>query len=263
MARKKVNRISPGGRRRQGLEGKRVLVTGAARGIGASITEELAEAGASVGVHYCRSGREAEALCERLADVGLSAKRFEADLLDEGSAEPLVSGFVERFGGIDALVNNAGDMFARRSFAELPIEVWRQTMQLNFFAPVLLTQAALRHMKAPEGGRIINISSVGVKYAGSASTLHYAASKSALELFTKGLAKEGAKRNVLANAIRPGVIDTAFHDDYPKEDMDARVQLIPLRRMGQPQDVARMVAYLLSSAGDFITGEVFTVAGGD
>jgi 3-oxoacyl-[acyl-carrier protein] reductase len=118
-------------------------------------------------------------------------------------------------------------------------------------------------MQKAGGGKIINISSVGVKFGGSLSTLHYSAAKMALEGISAGLAKAGAQSQILVNAIRPGIIDTPFHIVKSGQEWDARVRLIPLRRAGMPLDIARMILFLLSPAGDFITGQVFSVSGGE
>ena len=118
-------------------------------------------------------------------------------------------------------------------------------------------------MKDQGGGKIINISSISAKYGGSGQTLHYGAAKSALETVTLGLAKAGAKYNILVNTVRGGFIDTSMHKKLGRNNIEKRIEMIPLRRAGRPEDMARMVLFLASEAGDFITGETFTVAGGD
>ena len=138
-----------------------------------------------------------------------------------------------------------------------------ETFLLNVESPFFLAQAAFRHMQEAGGGKIVNISSVGVKFGGSPRTLHYSAAKAALEGVTLGLAKAGAPHRVLVNAIRPGVIDSPFHQIKSKQEWEARVAQIPLKRPGTPLDIARMVLFLLSPAGDFITGQVFVVSGGE
>jgi 3-oxoacyl-[acyl-carrier protein] reductase len=164
---------------------------------------------------------------------------------------------------LDGLVNNAGAVIGAVPFTELDESAWGQTFLLNAESPFFLAQAAFKHMQKAGEGRIVNISSVGVKFGGSPRTLHYSAAKAALEAVTLSLAKAGAAHHILVNAIRPGVIATSFHTVKSKQEWDARVQLIPLKRAGSPLDVARMVLYLLSSGGDFITGQVFAVSGGE
>lgn len=118
-------------------------------------------------------------------------------------------------------------------------------------------------MKEQGGGKIINISSVSAKYGGSPQTLHYGAAKAALDATTVGLARAGAPYNILVNSVRGGLVDTPFHHKIGRSSLEDRIKLTPLKRAGQPIDIARMVLFLASSAGDYITGEIFTVAGGD
>jgi len=245
------------------VAGKRILVTGASSGIGAATAELLAAEGAVVGVHYHLKKADARKLIERIRLAGGRAEGFEADLLSREDRARVVPEAIERLGGLDGLVNNAGAIIGAVSFLELDEEAWSKTFVLNAESPFFLAQAAFRHMQKVGGGKIINISSVGVKFGGSPSTLHYSAAKMALEGVSAGLAKAGAQSQILVNAIRPGVIDTPFHIGKSGQEWDTRVSLIPLRRPGMPLDIARMILFLLSPAGDFITGQVFSVSGGE
>ena len=245
------------------LTGKRILVTGASSGIGVATAELLAAEGAMVGVHYHRKKAEAQKLIEKIRAGGGQAEEFEADLLNREARARLVPETIERLGGLNALVNNAGAVFGTVPFTELDESAWNQTFLLNVESPFFLSQAAFRHMRTAGGGKIVNLSSIGVKFGGSARTLHYSAAKAALETVTLGLAKAGAADRVLVNAIRPGVIATSFHSAKSTREWEARVQMIPLKRPGTPFDIARMILFLLSSAGDFITGQVFAVSGGE
>jgi NAD(P)-dependent dehydrogenase (short-subunit alcohol dehydrogenase family) len=140
---------------------------------------------------------------------------------------------------------------------------WDRTFALNVKAPFFLAQQAFRQMQRDGGGKIINISSIAAKYGGSPSTTHYGAAKAALEAVTIGMARFGASHRILVNAIRAGFIETAFHRKIGRTNPAERLRLIPLKRAGQPIDVARLALFLVSEAGDYITGEVFTVSGGD
>jgi len=245
------------------VRGRRILVTGASSGIGAATAELLAAEGAAVGVHYHRKKAEAEELVEKIRAAGGQAEGFGADLLSRDARACLVPEVIERLGGLDGLVNNAGAVIGPVPFLELDEAAWSQTFLLNVESPFFLAQAAFRYMQKAGGGKILNISSVGVKFGGSLRTLHYSSAKAALEGVTLGLAKAGAPHHVLVNAIRPGVIETTFHGIKSRQEWEARVQQIPLKRLGTPLDVARMVLFLLSPTGDFITGQIFTVSGGE
>ncbi len=243
--------------------GKRILITGASSGIGAATAELLAAEGAFVGVHYHRKKADAHKLIEKIRAAGGQAEGFEADLLSREGRARLVPEAIERLGSMDGLVNNAGAVIGAAPFLELDEPAWNQTFLLNLESPFFLTQAAFKHMQKAGGGKIVNISSIGVKFGGSPRTLHYSAAKAALETVTLGLAKAGAAHRILVNAIRTGVIATSFHTVKSKQEWDTRIQMIPLKRPGSPLDVARMVLFLLSSAGDFITGQIFAVSGGE
>lgn len=247
------------------LKDKRVLVTGAASGIGAATARLFGAAGACVGVHY-RQGRDgAEAVARAVRDSGGEAHLFPGDLQDAAVRGGLVGEFVRICGRIDVLINNAGACYGYEHFVDLDEASWDLTLTLNAKAPFFLGRQAFAHMKASGGGRIVNISSAAQKYAGARS-LHYAASKAALDVITLGLAREGAQHNILVNSIRCGVIETGMHNrvaGYSDEAFRQRIDKIPLKRAGTPDDIARMAAFLASAGGDFITGEILTVAGGD
>lgn len=245
------------------LTGKRILITGASGGLGSAMARLMAAHGARVGLHYFVNKNAAEALKREL---GGSAELFCADLRHAGPAKKLIDDFVAHFGGIDVLVNNAGAVFEYAHYAELSEQSLVDTFALNTLAPLYLTGEAFRYMEKQRGGRIINISSVNVKYGGSAKSMHYCAAKAALESMARAFARVGAPHGILVNTIRCGFIDTPMRSrvtGYRAEDAAARVSLIPLKRMGTPLDIAHTALFLASSGADFITGEIITVAGGD
>ncbi len=249
----------------EGIKNKRVLLTGATGGMGVAMAVLFAEYGARLGLQYQNNDKQAS---ELLASVNrkAEAETFRANLMETSAAKDLVKSFIKRFGGIDVLINNAGAVHDYAHFSALDEKSWQTTFDLNAKAPFYLSGEAFNYMKEHGGGKIVNISSVNVKYGGSAKSIHYVASKAALESIMRSFAKEGAQYNILVNAIRPGVIDTPMRTrvaGYNEEDFARRVNMVPLKRAGKPIDVARMALFLASEAGDFITGEIFTVAGGD
>lgn len=245
------------------LERKRILVTGASSGIGACIADLLGSYGAFMGVHYRSNKKGAADIVNNIKKQGGRAKAFQGDLLHASVRANLLKSFTDVFGGIDVLVNNAGGIYGFKHFLGLDEESWDKTFALNAKVPFFLAKDAFAIMKEQGGGKIINISSISAKYGGSPQTLHYGAAKAALDSLTVGLARAGAQYNILVNSIRGGFINTPFHRKIGRSDLEDRIELIPLKRAGQPIDIARMVLFLASSAGDYITGEIFTIAGGD
>ena len=248
-----------------GIPSKRVLVTGAGSGIGSGIARLFGRYGAVVGVQYRRSRRGADAVVADIRAHGGDASAFQCDLRDAVQRRRLLRAFVTSFGGIDVLVCNAGGISDYPHFLRLTESSWNTVFALNAAAPFFLARDAFVHMQKQRWGRIINISTAAITYAGP-NSLHYTAAKAAMEVVARGLAREGARDNVLVNTIRPGVIDTPMRSrvaGYSEAHFRRRVKLVPVGRAGRSEDIARMVLFLASDAGSFITGECFTVAGGD
>ncbi len=248
----------------ESIKGKRILITGATGGIGSALAELFADYGAHLGLHYVKNHKKALNLLKKTREK-TSSEIFKANLLKSKEVMNLAKSFIKKLGGIDVLINNAGS-YNHIDFRSLDEKFWQNTFDLNVKAPFILSRDVFNYLKDQGGGRIINISSVNVKYGGSGKSLHYIASKAALESVTRTLAKEGAKYNILVNAIRPGLIDTPMRTkikNYSEKDFLKRMELVLLKRAGKPIDVAQMALFLASEAGDFITGEIFTVAGGD
>jgi len=246
-----------------GVRQKRVLITGASGGIGSATAKLFAAHGAKVGIHYYRDRKNSARLEHEIHSLGGTASCFQANLIQVQACRRLIRQFIERFHGIDILINNAGAAFQADDFRILSEKAWDATLALNAKAPFFLIQQAYPAMKSQEGGKIINISSIASRYGGSSRTMHYGASKAALEALTTGFARHAAADHILVNTIRAGFIDTPFHQKIARSKIKARVQLIPLKRPGVPLDVARLALFLASDAGNFITGSVFDVSGGD
>ena len=242
------------------MKNKRVLVTGASSGIGASTAEEFLLQGAKVGLHFNKNRTGAYAIQKKFPER--QCRLFQADFTKTDRVLSLWKNFVDWAGGIDVLVNNAGEVNPVL-LEELTEEVWDSTFQVNTKAPFLLSQKAFEYMKKNGSGRIINISSIGVKFGGSITTIHYSASKAALEAITRSFAKAGAQYNILVNAVQVGVTDTPLHKKIGRSDLSERISLIPLKRLAQPKEIARVILFLAKENNSFITGTVICVSGGE
>jgi 3-oxoacyl-[acyl-carrier protein] reductase len=233
------------------LEGKRALVTGASKGIGRAIAQELARAGATVVVGY-RSGKdEAEQLASELGGVAV-----QADVSSPDDARRLV----EEAGDVDVLVNNAG-LTRDGLLARMSDDDWRTVIDTNLSSVFYTCRAVTRPMMKKRGGAIVNISSV-VGVHGNWGQTNYAASKAGIIGFTKSLARELGSRNIRANVVAPGYVKTQLTDVLPEEATAAMIQNTPLGRVAEPQEIAGAVRFLASSDASFITGEVLLVDGG-
>ncbi len=238
-----------------------MLVTGASSGIGFQVACDFLRKGAVVGAHY-RHNKEGALKLLEYAQYG-RCQLFQADFTHSADVLRLWDEFITWSQGIDVLVNNAGEAVAPVPLDELSEDAWDSAFQVNVKAPFMLSRAALSHMAEQRSGRIINISSVGVKFGGGITTAHYSASKAALEATTMSFAKAGAPVNVLVNAIRAGVTDTPLHEKMGRSDMSQRIGLIPLRRLALPSEISEAVLFLASERSSYITGTILTVAGGE
>jgi 3-oxoacyl-[acyl-carrier protein] reductase len=233
------------------LDGKTALVTGASRGIGRAIAEELGRAGAAVVVGY-RSGKDE---AEELAS-SLDGRAIQADVSSAEDARRLV----EEAGDVDVLVNNAG-LTRDGLLARMPDDDWRTVIETNLSSVFYTCRAVCRPMMRKRGGSIVNVSSI-VGVHGNWGQTNYAASKAGIIGFTKSLARELGSRGVRANVVAPGYVKTQLTDVLPEEATEAMLRNTPLGRLGEPSDVAGAVRFLCSDEASFITGEVLLVDGG-
>ena len=241
------------------LEGAVAVVTGASRGLGRAIAEELGSGGAKVVVNYSSSKKPAEELVEQITQNGAEAVAIQADVSDPEQAQRLVDEAVERFGRIDILVNNAG-INIDRTLKKLSVEDWNKVIQVDLNSCYYTVHAALPHMMEQESGSIINMSSF-VGEAGNIGQANYAAAKAGLLGFTKTAALELAQYNITVNAICPGFIETDMVQSIPEDAREKILKKVPLRRFGEPREVARAVRFLVED-GDYMTGQTLDINGG-
>ena len=242
------------------LEGKVALVTGASRGIGRQIALTLAASGATVLVNYCGSEEKAKAVVEEIFAQGGNAEAFGFDVSDDSATEQKVADILAKYGKVDILVNNAGitrdNLMIKMSEADFD-----QVVSTNLKGTFHTIKHLYRNFMKLRGGRIINISSVsGVM--GNAGQANYSASKAGVIGLTKSTARELAARNVCVNAIAPGFVASDMTDKMSETALDNAKNMIPLRRLGNPEDIANMAAFLASDEAGYITGQVFCVDGG-
>jgi len=237
------------------LSGRSALVTGSTRGIGRGIAQLLSESGANVAV----VGRD-RAKAEEAASALRNARGFGCDVSDPAAVTTLVEDVEKAFGAVDILVNNAG-ITRDNLLIRLKDEDWDAVMNANLRAAFVAIRAASRGMMKRRWGRVINVASV-VGLIGNKGQSNYAASKAGLIGLTKSVAKELASRNILANVVAPGFVETDMTAAMTADARETLVKQIPLERLGKPSDIAGTVAFLASEHASYITGQVFVVDGG-
>lgn len=241
------------------LENKLALVTGATRGIGKAIAENLAAQGATV-VGTATSEKGAAAITEYLASVGNGGKGYVLNVADPESIDACLKQIQDDFGAITILVNNAG-ITRDNLMMRMKDDEWEGVINTNLTSVYRMVKSVLRGMTKARWGRIVSVSSV-VASMGNAGQANYAAAKSGMEGFTRALAREVGSRNVTANCVAPGFIDTDMTADLPEAHKETLQAQIALSRLGQPQEVAAVVGFLCSEAGGYVTGETVHVNGG-
>ncbi|MBV8600130.1 MAG: 3-oxoacyl-[acyl-carrier-protein] reductase [Candidatus Eremiobacteraeota bacterium] len=242
------------------LNGRVALVTGGTRGIGAAITCALARDGIDVAAGYSRGGDAATKLKEKLEAEGASISVHQGRVDDAGDCQRVVKEVLDRFGRIDFLINNAG-ITIDKTVRKMTDDDWTQVLAVNLSGAFRMTKAVLEHMIERGSGRIVNISSV-IGETGNIGQANYAASKAGLFGFTKSLALEMAQRGITVNVVAPGFIETEMVAAIPKEALQKVVDRIPQRRLGKPEEIARVVRFLVDDESSYITGAVLHVNGG-
>jgi 2-dehydro-3-deoxy-D-gluconate 5-dehydrogenase len=243
------------------LEGKVALVTGAASGLGASMANGLAEAGADVAVH-CRTAGQAEETCTSLSATGRRVLEVNGDMAEKDVPKRLVEQVIGNFGQIDILINNAG-MIRRTPAVDFSEEDWSAVIEVNLSSVFRLSQAAGRHMIEQGSGKIVNIASL-LSFQGGITVPAYTASKSAVAGLTKALANEWAKFNINVNAIAPGYFATNNTAALQADETRNRqiLERIPAGRWGDPDDLQGAAVFLSSAASDYMNGHILVVDGG-
>ncbi len=242
------------------LENKTALVTGAARGIGKAIVLAYAREGANIAFSDLRLDADTEQLEKELQSLGVKAKGYASDASSFEASEQLIEAVIQDFGGIDILVNNAG-ITRDGLLMRMTENDWDLVLKVNLKSAFNMTKAVQRIMLKQRSGSIINMSSV-VGLEGNAGQSNYSASKAGLIGFTKSIAQELGSRNVRCNAIAPGFIETPMTEKLSDDVRDGWIKQIPLKRAGQPQDVANIAIFLASELSSYVTGQVISVCGG-
>jgi 3-oxoacyl-[acyl-carrier protein] reductase len=241
------------------LENEIALVTGASRGIGAAIADKLAQAGATV-IGTATSEQGAEAITQRISAAGLKGRGMVLNVSDQASVDALMEAITSEFGTLGILVNNAG-ITRDNLLMRMKDDEWESIINTNLSSVFRLSKAVLRGMMKARKGRIVNISSV-VGSMGNAGQTNYAAAKAGIHGFTKSMAREVGSRGITVNAVAPGFIETDMTNALPQAQRKQLEESIPLQHLGQPEDVANAVLFLVGDMGRYITGETLHVNGG-
>ena len=245
---------------------KTILITGASRGIGAATALEAARKGYAVVVNYRDNAALAGEIVRQIEATGGQALAVCADVASEAAVRVLFEKVEERFGYIDALVNNAGVIGTQSALADMDAARWHRIFSVNVFGTFLCAREAVRRMSVSRGGRgggIVNVSSLASRFGSPFEYVDYAASKGAIDTFTIGLAKEVAGEGIRINAVRPGFIKTDIHASGGEPGRVERLKnQVPLQRGGEPEEIANAILWLLSDEASYVTGTVMDVTGG-
>lgn len=239
---------------------KTVLVTGGAKGIGASVCRKLAQDGYNIAVCYNTSELKAQELKDELLAFNVDVEIFKADVSKSAEVFELFENFDRRFGSLYALVNNSG-VAEQALFTDITDDMWKKMIGTNLSGAFYCSREAVKRMVKNKEGKIVNITSMWGQ-VGASMEVHYSASKAGLIGMTKALAKEVGLSGITVNAVSPGVVKTDMISEFSEIDLEVLKDDTPLNKIGEPIDVANAVSFLISSGADFITGQVLGVNGG-
>lgn len=245
------------------IKGKRVLVTGSSTGIGAAVARELGRLGARVAVHGNRNVSAAEEVAAAIDAAGGEAHVVSGDVTKSEAAPKLVADAVDKLGGLDVLINNAGSLIRRLSNADFEDELFDQVYDLNVRSIFNVTKAALPHLKQAGGGAVINTGSIAGRNGGAPGSVIYASAKAAVHSISRNMAKEFAPDNIRVNTVAPGFIETPFHAETSEENRKGALSSIAQGRLGVAEDCVGAYVFLASDGmSGYITGQIIDVNGG-
>lgn len=239
---------------------KVALVTGGSRGIGRTVSVDLARSGVAVAVNYVNHEKEAQAVVDEITQLGVDAIKVKADISDSYQVSSMMEAVIDKWGRLDILVNNAG-LIKDSLTARMKEEDWDYVVDVNLKGTFLCTKAALRYMIKQKWGRIVNVSSV-VGQAGNPGQSNYGAAKAGLVGFTRSVAKEVGSRDITLNVVAPGYIQTDAVAGLAEEFRDFIMSRVLIKRLGTTGDVSKLILFLCSDEAGYITGQIINVDGG-
>ena len=242
------------------LQDKKILITGGSRGIGRAAALLFAQAGADVAITFLHQRERAEAVVQEIKQANRRALAIQCEMSSDSAAEHCVQEVMGQFGRIDVLVNNAG-IWEYGAIHEMTPAMWQRTIDINLNGVFYFTRQVVPIMMQQHGGRIIHVASTAGQ-RGEAYHSHYAATKGAIIAFTKSLAPELASYNILVNCVAPGWVNTDMSAEALAEEQETILRTIPLRRVGEPEEIAGAILFLASDLATYIDGEILNVNGG-
>lgn len=244
------------------MTGQTVWVTGSASGIGTAVARLFAQHGADIVVHGLNQQDVSDQLKAEIEGMGLRACAVDGDLTDSAKVREMVDQIRSEMGGLNVLVNCAGGSPKKSTIADMAEDAWDHVIEKNLKSVFLATQGALALLREADNACIVNVSSCVTRSGGVPGGAAYATAKGGVDVLTRALAKELAPENIRVNAVAPGLVDSPFHDVNAKEKYPHLIERIPLKRIGEPDDLAGPALFLASRAAAYVTGEIIEVSGG-